>query len=110
MLDIYDTHIIKMLTANNTSYQLKATGTKTTVPDNPICKFKYYLNCLFKVVDISSLDPTGIIRSLTDYSNPSTSSEEIQLILKLSVMLSPDHFIDKCIIVDDNAVPQGWMN
>ena len=74
-----------------TEIQIKRTGTSCTVPDSPIAKLMYYLNCVCSCVDAE--DDSGIQR-LRDYNNYSRlSNEEEAKLLMLCLALSPDKLI-----------------
>ncbi len=45
-----------MATFTSTQYGLKATGTATKVPDNPISKLQYYLQTVLGLIEADSDD------------------------------------------------------
>lgn len=45
-----------MATFTSTQYGLKATGTRTTVPNNPISKLQYYLKTVLGLIDANGLE------------------------------------------------------
>ena len=75
----------------STQIHIKKTGSKTTVPDNPIAKLMYYFDCICSCVEA---DNDGTIRRLRNYQYYSSlsSQEEAQLLI-LCLALSPDKLI-----------------
>ena len=74
-----------------TEIQVKNTSSAATVPNDPIAKLMYYLNCISTCVEAND-DST--IRRLRDYKNYSSlSSEEEAMLLILCLALSPDTLI-----------------
>lgn len=76
------------LVAARTEINVKRTTAATTVPDDPIAKLMYYLNCVFSCVDIGN-DPS--LNRLRNYSNyTSLSTDEKAQVVSLCLVLSPD--------------------
>ena len=84
-----------------TEIQIKKIGTTAvTVPDNPIAKLMYYLNCICSCVEADD-DPT--ICRLKDYENYlSLSNEEEAKLLILCLALSPDKLIGTILFPADD--------
>ena len=77
----------------------KAFGNPTEVPNNPIAKLMYYLDCVSAVIDYHD-------RTLTDYENyDNLSGEELVAIYQLAIVLKPELFIEAGIfIVNQNLL------
>lgn len=74
-----------------TEINIKKTGSRTTVPDNPIAKLMYYFHCVSSCVEA---DHDYTTRRLRDYNNYSRlSNEEEAKLLILCLALSPDKLI-----------------
>ena len=80
--------------------QIKKTGHTVTIPDDPIAKLMYYLNCVCSCVEA---DDDYSIRRLKDYSNYSRlSDEEEAKLLILCLALSPDKLIGSVFFPNDD--------
>ena len=81
-----------MAFVNNVNYDVKPFGKSVTVPDTPIAKIMYYLDCVCTVVDYND----GDIRRYRNHSNwANMSDEEDRMIFLLALALSPDELEDK---------------
>ena len=71
--------------------QVKETGQRTSVPDNPIARLMYYFDCICACIEP---DDSSAVTRLRDYRNYDrlTSNEKAQL-LALCLSLSPDKLI-----------------
>ena len=77
---------------NSVNYDFKPFGQTVEVPDTPIAKIMYYLDCVCTVIDYKD----GDIRRYRDYANwDEMSDEEDRLIFILAIALSPDELEDK---------------
>lgn len=77
-------------------YGIRATGTTTTIPDNPMARLMYYLNSVNTLVDF------GIPNDLCDYRYYyNLSFDEENQVLMLAGLLSPDLFINKGIMINE---------
>jgi hypothetical protein len=87
-----------MCTAEKTNdYDEK--GTKINVPGNDIAKLMYYLKCICYILEMEQ-DPD--IQHLTNFENYSNmSSGDIQKIVKLCSIASPDTLYNKFLFVDN---------
>jgi hypothetical protein len=73
-------------------------GTTVSVPDNDVARCMYYLNCVCAVIDY---DDTSI-RRYTNYQRYwALSADEIEIVYKLCLTLSPDEFEDKVFFQSD---------
>jgi hypothetical protein len=90
-----------------TEIQIKKTGTATTIPDNPIAKLMYYLDCICNCVEA---DDDSSIRRLRNYKNNSTSlsNEEEAKLLILCLTLSPDKLIGTILFPNEDL--DGFNN
>lgn len=82
-----------MATFTSTQYGLKATGTKVSVPNNPISKLQYYLKSVLGLIQADGLE------EIMNYQSSSVSSENFKIILQLCTVLEPDIFLNKCIFI-----------
>lgn len=73
-----------MATFSSTQYGIKATGTATKVPDNPISKLQYYLNTVLGLIEA---DSDGQLAQIKNYASSSVSSDEFKIILQLCSLL-----------------------
>ncbi|UJR10676.1 hypothetical protein I4U23_014870 [Adineta vaga] len=77
---------------HNTNYDVKRFGRTVTIPDAPVAKVMYYLDCVCTVIDYNDNN----IRRYRNYSNwMNMSDEEDNLIFVLAATLSPDELQDK---------------
>jgi len=73
-------------------------GTTVSIPDNDVARCMYYLNCVCAVIDS---DDTSI-RRYTNYQRYwALSADEIEIVYKLCLTLSPDEFEDKVFFQSD---------
>ncbi|KAK8835751.1 hypothetical protein M9Y10_040570 [Tritrichomonas musculus] len=85
-----------MIGAKQRQLGIKATGTTVSIPNAPMAKLMYYLNT------VDSLTDFGIPSHLKDYSSYSNLSfDEENQVLCLAVLLSPDMFTEKGIMIND---------
>lgn len=76
----------------NTNYDVRMFGQKVDVPDAPVARIMYYLDCVCTVIDYDDNN----IRRYRNYSNwMNMSDEEDKLIFVLAATLSPDELEDK---------------
>lgn len=85
-----------MATFTSTQYGLKATGTATKVPDNPISKLQYYLKTVLGLIEADEDDKLSEIKN---YASGNISSDGFRTVLQLCTLLEPDIFLNKCIFV-----------
>ncbi|XP_061192211.1 uncharacterized protein LOC133200391 [Saccostrea echinata] len=84
--------------AGNTEIGLKRIGTSVTVPADPRARLMYYLRCICQVL---SLDDENLDR-LTDFTYYYTlTTNELDALLVLCILISPDNLVGKCIFEDD---------
>ena len=90
-----------------TEIQIKKTGIATTIPDNPIAKLMYYLDCICTCV---KADDDSSIRRLRNYKNnySSLSDEEEAKLLILCLALSPDKLIGTILFPNEDL--DGFRN
>lgn len=85
-----------MITVGRNSIGIKATGTTASIPDHPMARLMYYLRT------VNSLTDFNIPYNLRDYSSyRSLSFDEENQVLVLAVLLSPDLFIEKGIMINE---------
>ena len=96
---------------DNMQVGMKKTGQACTVPAAASAKLMYYLDCMLTLVSGSVFDDradAGTIRKLRDYSNyQALEEQELDLLLLLCILLSPDEFIGKLIFPDSNGALCG---
>ncbi len=86
---------------DRTQIGIKKTGTKCSVPDNPIARLMYYFNCICSCTEI---DDDASIRRLRNYDNYfSLTNEEEAKLLILCLALSPDKLIGSIIFPDEDS-------
>ncbi len=91
-----------MALLQRTRHELKETGSDASIPDNNIAKLMYYLNCICSLLDLD-LEDKPEIRRATDYKNyHRLNDDEIDKLLVLCILLSPDELEGKCIFQDDD--------
>ena len=79
-------------------YNLKETGTKVVVPNDPRAKLMYYLNSICSVLE---LDDNPDINRLRRYQNYCLNREDRDLLIQLCILLKPDILLNKCIFQND---------
>ena len=55
---------------NNRNVEVEKTGSTTTVPDHPLSKLRYFLNCIIAVVP--DLNENGQLSKIINYQTPIT--------------------------------------
>ena len=86
----------------NTNYDVKMFGQTVNVPDEPVARVMYYLDCVCTVIDYDDND----IRRYRNYSNwMNMSDEEDKLIFVLAAALSPDELEDKVFFENAELCP-----
>jgi hypothetical protein len=75
-----------MATFSSTQYGLKATGTATKVPDNPISKLQYYLKIVLALIDVGN---DGQLNQIKNYTSSGISADDFKTVLQLCTMLEP---------------------
>ena len=76
---------------DRTQIQIKKTGVTVTVPDDPIGRLMYYLNCVCSCVDADGDLSIGRLRDYKNYVR--LSNEEKAQLLALCLALSPDKLV-----------------
>ena len=94
------------LNMNYQSLNVKPIGRTVTIPDNPLAKLMYYLDCVLTVIQYDENT------RLTDYENYySLSKEEEQTVLGLVALFNPKVMVDlHLFILEPNLVPYGSTN
>jgi hypothetical protein len=73
-------------------------GTTVSVPDNDVARCMYYLNCVCAVIDYNDAN----IRRYTNYREYwRLSNDEVEIVYRLCLTLSPDEFEDKVFFQSD---------
>ena len=73
-------------------YDVKKTGTSTSVPNNPRARLMYYMSCVSTVMD---LEEAGISR-LTDYANYwRLDQSDTNYLIRLCLLFSPDQLLNE---------------
>ena len=83
---------------------IKETGTLVTVPSSPTAKLMYYLHCVARVI---KLDDPNLNRLKNFESYNSLNDTEIDALLALVVLFSPDELIGKVFFPDEDF-GEGW--
>ena len=96
------------LLANRTEVGVGRIGGTVAVPDDPRARLMFYLKCMCDVLD---LDEPNLNR-LVDYQNyHCLTTAEIDALIKLCFLISPDELNGKCIFEDeDNEVCGEKLN
>ncbi len=88
-----------MALLNRTEVGLKSYGNCVIVHDDPKAKLMYYFDCICRILEMEN---TGEIRRLRDFGNFfSLSEEDLNKLLILCVLVSPDELHGKCIFQND---------
>ena len=83
-----------------TDVGVKEFGRDVEVPENPTAKLMYYLDSICYVLNIEKTERN--IRKLRDYQNyRRLNAEEIDQLVLLCVLFSPDVLLGKCIFPDE---------
>lgn len=86
----------------NTNYDVKMFGQTVNVPDAPVAKIMYYLDCVCTAIDYDDND----IQRYRNYSNwMNMSDEEDKLIFVLAAALSPDELEDRVFFENATLCP-----
>lgn len=94
-----------MITVEGDSIGIKTTGQKADLPDNPIGRLMYYLKTVNGLIDFN------IPLSLLKYKKYNLLSfDEENEVLTLAVLLSPDIFIDKGIMIHAPQLCEPYNN
>lgn len=84
--------------------KVKAYANPTTIPDDPIGKLMYYLNCVSEVVECEN-------SRLTDYQNyKELTKEESEKVYKLAKEFPPSKFINAGIFILDQKLLFEFTN
>lgn len=87
-----------MATWQQNNIGIREFGTTVTIPDNDVARCMYYLSCVCAVIE----NDESSIRRYTDYRNYSRlSDDDIEIVYKLCLTLSPDEFEDKVFFESD---------
>ena len=79
---------------------IKETGSKATVPENPTAKLMYYLHCVAHVIE---LDNPNLSRLRDDESYHLLSHIEIDALLALVLLFSPNELIGKVFFPSEDT-------
>ena len=91
---------------NNTN--VREIGATVTVPENDVARCMYYLSCVTAVVDCDDDDDMS---EYTDYRNYRyLSANDIQIVYRLCLSLSPDKFDDKVFFESDRLCGSSANN
>ena len=87
--------------------KIEKTGQTVTVPNEPIKKLMYYLECVFSVISFPEYN-----KKLTNYQkNYSLSNEEKNKIIELCNIFKPQKLIDSKIFIPDHGfLPDNIAN
>ena len=81
-------------------FGIRETGQTVTVPTSPTAKLMYYLHCVANVIQLDNPN----LRRLRDYrAYYSLSDEEIDALLVLVLLLSPDELIGKVFFPSEDC-------
>lgn len=78
---------------------LKDTSTAATIPDDPVAKLMYYLNCMCTVLKLDDNDDINRLRRYDEYAWLSHTDRNV--LIHLCYLLKPDVLLNKCIFQDD---------
>ena len=85
---------------SNVELGLKETSSPATVPNHPQARLMFYLNCMCSVLSMDDSSPS--LDDLRDYRNYSDlSNSQVDELLVLCVLLSPDVLLNKCIFLNE---------
>lgn len=90
------------LNFNRVNFNVRNTTVDATVPNTPVARLMYYLNCLCSVLQLNTSDSPNL-HQLTQYSLhwALTAAQKRELAI-LCWILSPDELLNKCIFIDNN--------
>lgn len=90
------------LNFNRVNFNVRNTTVDATVPNTPVARLMYYLNCLCSVLQLNTSDSPNLHR-LTQYSLhwALTAAQKRELAI-LCWILSPNELLNKCIFIDNN--------
>lgn len=90
------------LNFNRVNFNVRNITVDVTVPNTPVARLMYYLNCLCSLLQLDTSDSPNIHR-LTQYSLhwALTPAQKRELAV-LCLILSPDELLNKCIFIDNN--------
>lgn len=85
----------------NVQFGLRKTGCAVTIPDHPQAKLMFYLKCMCDVLDLENSSRS--LNLLRDYKNYLwLSCNQVDELLALCSLLSPDVFLGKCIFYNED--------
>ena len=79
---------------------IKKTGSTVTVPENPTAKLMYYLNCVAHLIQLNNPNLSRL-RNFKSYYL--LTDEEIDALLTLVLLFSPDELIGKIIFHSEDC-------
>lgn len=84
-----------MAVFNRTEIDLKDTSKTCNVPNDPVAKLMYYLNCMCSVLQ---LDDDPDINALRNYNNYYQLSHiDRNVLVNLCMLLNPRNLLNRCI-------------
>jgi len=88
-------------------HNLKATSQSVTVPDDPVARLMYYLDCMCVVLRMNDNPDIQRLRQFQRYYTLSHMDRNV--LVNLCMVLKPDELLNKCIFQND-ALCQGSAN
>ena len=80
-------------------YNLKDTTSPATVPNDPVAKLMYYLNCMCTVLRMNQNPDMDRLRQYKDYNMLTHTDRNV--LINLCMILKPDVLLNKCIFQND---------
>ena len=93
----------KMASATSTNVTLHDASQAVSIPLHPTARLMYYMDCICNLIDI---DDNPHVRRLRDYNNYHLDGGEIDLLLKLVVLIKPENLFGKCLFINEKLCSQ----
>lgn len=95
----------KMIDARQREIEIRQTGREVTIPNASMARLMYYLHSVNVITDF------GIPNELTNYNNyNSLSFDQENQVLALAILLNPDVFIEKGIMINSSSLCGNYNN
>jgi len=80
-------------------HNLKDISSRVTVPNDPVAKLMYYLNCMCTVLRMNQNPDMDRLRRYEDYYTLTHTDRNV--LINLCLLLKPDVLLNKCIFQND---------